>query len=151
MLIGSFFVRPVPLPISESPESDHAHISPTEPRSQRVNSSTRLLNNDNDSEDEDDEMAPYHAAEPTTPAEHYIPEAVTSVEMGLPGSPSRHRSSSQRTRSRGSLRSHGLLSAVPDISGKRLFCTINFWVAFLVLTIREKFPFALDTGELMDV
>ncbi|KAH8834961.1 major facilitator superfamily domain-containing protein [Flagelloscypha sp. PMI_526] len=136
MLIGAIFVRPVPLPMSEGGVGTldtSAHeplLSPNEPRSQRVNSSTALIGDD----DSDDDMGYTHRAEPTTPAADYIPGAESSLELGVSRSMSRNRSESRRS-SASRAKASAMALGQRDISGKRLFLSLDFWTATIVLSI----------------
>ncbi|KAK0492757.1 major facilitator superfamily domain-containing protein [Armillaria luteobubalina] len=132
-VVGYFFIRPIPLPASEQryvPEED-AEAVPYHENSSR----TRLLV----SEDEDHVIL--HHASPTTPAKDFIPGAADDLEL----SPSRSMSPPQinipRNRSRSSGRSFSLAGRSlmyekpPNIYGRKLWCTLEFWLMCSILSL----------------
>ncbi|KIK64712.1 hypothetical protein GYMLUDRAFT_240671 [Collybiopsis luxurians FD-317 M1] len=152
MLIGFIFVRPIPLPPSETPhnpidvdraEADAASLAPS------IISATGQHEYHNDSrthplaaqpEEEELEAGLGHRHMPTTAAEEYIPDARAGIELSPPRGglsrsprPSRHRSSSARRSFSGAGKL--FLEAGPNVFGVKLWSSIDFWIPFISMSL----------------
>jgi len=140
MILGYFFVRPIPLPSAIHNEYEEIDYAEAEAASlvpsvlhHENNSQTTLL-------DHDEELARGHHQDPTTPSEEYIPDARTAVEL----SPAR--SHAYRSRSRSHVRGGRSVSRTgkpliehgPNIFGKTLWTSIDFWILFVSLSLGER-------------
>ncbi len=141
MIAGFFFVRAVPPVHHDSGESTgqgdiaYGRTSDVEapPVGLRDGSRTPLLR-----EHPNSPLGHAHVRTPTTPAIEYIPEALSGVEL----SPTR--SEPQRTIARSLSRARSVkersLSKFgriePNIYGRALWCTAEFWLLFVILSLR---------------
>lgn len=134
-VVGYFFIRPVPLPASEQryiPEGD-AEAAPYHENSSR----TQLLVS------EDEGHTIFHHASPTTPAKDYIPGAADALELSPSRSMSPPQINAPRHRSRSSGRSFSLAGRslmhdkAPNIYGRKLWCTLEFWLMCSILSLRR--------------
>lgn len=73
-----------------------------------------------------------HERSPTTPAMDYIPDAAVGVELSPTRSLSRRSHVKEVTHSKSNER---------DISGRALWCTAEFWILFLILSLCESSAF----------
>ena len=106
MILGFFFVRPVPLPLPEDREVYSETSSSAYEQRNSTSSRTPLLNHDISGQDDDDAQ---------------------------PSLRSRHRETSRRSLSRGAAMALDLL---PNVYGKRLWCSSDFWMLFGIHSIR---------------
>jgi hypothetical protein len=108
MIVGFFFVRPIPLPPSEPLHT----LEHGEPAFSGLNSHTPLLS---DSEEEETSRG-------------------SDVELSSPGGAAlTHR----RNRSRNAARLSNQEESV-DISGKALWLSVDFWILFSILALRKS-------------
>lgn len=115
MILGFFFVRPVPLPEEELDREVYSETrSPA--YEQRNDSHTPLLNHDLHINRQDDDGARI------------------SVELN-PSLRSPNRETSRRSLSRGAAM---VLDMLPNIHGKRLWCSSDFWLLCAILSIRAS-------------
>ena len=144
MILGFFLVRPIPLP----PSKERRHADIEEPRAAAISSRlahddsshTRLLGGDSDdsliSDGEVDDQGSYYAQHTTAADAGAVlpPYASRSEEEDrtLELSPSRH----QRGRSFGQ-GAVETLDELPNVYGKRLWKSGDFWLLFSILSIRE--------------
>ncbi|THU96907.1 MFS general substrate transporter [Dendrothele bispora CBS 962.96] len=141
MVIGFFFVRPIPLPSSGAIQQDYEDIDYAEAEAASLVPS--VLNHQNSSQTtllaHDEELARGgHHQDPTTPSEEYIPDARVSVELASPT-----RSQANRSRSRSHIRGRRSFSRTgrpliehgPNIFGKALWTSIDFWILFVSLSL----------------
>ncbi|KAF5352104.1 hypothetical protein D9757_013761 [Collybiopsis confluens] len=164
MLIGFIFIRPIPLPPSEIPhnhidvdsaEADTASLAPSvisSPFRENINDSrTYLLSHD---ESLEAGVGIGHRQIPTTAAEEYVPDARTGIELspprlgvspsprssfgraGSPGVANGHRRSSSRP----SFSQGGrlLLETGPNLYGKKLWMSIDFWIPFISMSLLPR-------------
>ncbi|KAJ3777370.1 major facilitator superfamily domain-containing protein [Lentinula raphanica] len=157
MLIGFIFVRPIPLPPSETHhdiivgngvdrvEADAASLSPSilSVQVHENDSRTHLLTTQERDEGLGLEAGLGHRQVPTTPLEEYIDDARggSGIELSPPRGvsrsprpgPGRHRSSSSRR----SFSQSGkqLLDVGPNIFGVKLWTSIDFWIPFISLSL----------------
>jgi hypothetical protein len=132
MIIGFFYVRPIPLPPFESARAteasfrDSAVVDASAVFQQDNNSETPLLGEDRD---EDGQTL-----------EYVVPEYRNSVELSPPLSVEsghrRSRSRRERNRSLGA-RASTLLDGQPNIHGKALWKSPDFLLLFLILSLCE--------------
>ncbi|KAK7444060.1 hypothetical protein VKT23_015457 [Stygiomarasmius scandens] len=137
MILGYFFVRPIPLPSAIHNEYEEIDYAEAEAASLVPS----VLHHENSSQtallDHDEELAHGHHQNPTTPSEEYIPDARTAVEL----SPAR--SHAYRSRSRSHVRGGRSVSRTgkpliehgPNIFGKTLWTSIDFWILFVSLSL----------------
>lgn len=157
MLVGFIFVQPIPLPPSEAhheyldvdqAEADAASLAPSilSAPAHENDSRTHLLTHDRE---EGLESGFGHRQVPTTAVEEYIPEARggAGIELSPPRGvsrsplPGRHRSRS--TRRSFSQSGKQLLDIGPNIYGVKLWTSIDFWIPFISLSLRQS-PFILS-------
>ncbi|KAI0820729.1 MFS general substrate transporter [Trametes gibbosa] len=160
MILGFFFVRPIPPPHTDPTGrlEDGAPGTPTEygtgdgfgissPTTYSVDNSshTHLLARDIDDEEEElvreagieleeeEPLAP-SSAHVQAASDYVVPSQMDSVALS-PGV-ARHRSHSARSVSR-SLRSHmgKTLDGQPNVHGKRLFRSLDFWLLFAICSL----------------
>lgn len=147
MILGFFFVRPIPLPPSELVHGlEHGRVDVRHDEATAVNSSsifqsiddsqTRLLN-----DDESEETSSKILSNP--PADQ-SPDSLASLEL----SPTRSSRSSRPSISRAAKTLH---EGLPNIFGMQLWCTVDFWLLFTILSIRMCFPFLLLRVSLIPV
>ncbi|KAF5364602.1 hypothetical protein D9758_005619 [Tetrapyrgos nigripes] len=141
MIIGFFFVRPIPLPSSGTLHDDYGDIDYAEAEAASLVPS--VLHHDNTSRtvllNQDEELHDHHQ-EPTTPSEEYIPGASVAVELSPPRSDTSH---ANRSRSRSHVRGGRSISRTgkplieqgPNIFGKKLWCSLDFWILFVSLSL----------------
>ncbi|KAI0368451.1 MFS general substrate transporter [Pilatotrama ljubarskyi] len=163
MILGFLFVRPIPPPHTDStrrmedgtPESPADYgvgegLGSGSPRAYSIDntSHTHLLapNADEDGEEEEREPAVELEEEeplvssihPHAPSDYVVPGQVDSVALSpTRGGLARHRSHSSRSISRRSIRSNAekTVDGEPNIHGKRLFKTAEFWLLFTVCAL----------------
>ena len=114
MILGFFFVRPVPLP-EEEPNCDvySETISSASAYDLHNSSHTPLLNNINGQDDDDSQIG---------------------VELS---SSMRSQNSETPTHRRNISRSTAMaLDILPNLHGKKLWCSSDFWLLFGILSIR---------------
>jgi hypothetical protein len=114
MILGYFFVRPIPLP-EENPNHEGYSEASSSSYDQHNNSHTPLLNHDNISGQDDN-------------------DAQIGADLELSSSPRSQNSDISRP-----IPSHGTpttLDMLPNIYGKKLWCSSNFWLLFSILSIR---------------
>jgi len=113
MMLGSFFVRPIPLPEQEDTVGNHEGYSETSTSAsayeQHNNSRTRLLN---------------HA--------HVEGNLQDDDHVALSPSHSPVSDSHRRSLSRGTALA---LDMLPNLHGKKLWCSSDFWLLFVILSI----------------
>ena len=107
MILGFFFVRPVPLPEDELNREVHSETS-SSANEQRNSSRTPLLNHDLHIDRQDDD------------------DVRIGVEID-PSLRSQNYGSSSRSSSGG---------AMPNVHGKKLWCSSDFWLLFGIQSIR---------------
>ena len=115
MILGFFFVRPIPLPEEEINREVYSEAS-SSAYEQRNSTHTPLLYHDphiNEQDDDDDDTR-------------------IGVELS-PTSRSQSRETSRRSLSRGAAMTLDLL---PNVHGKKLWCSSDFWLLFSILSIR---------------
>jgi hypothetical protein len=113
MILGFFFVRPVPLPEEELNREVYSETSsPT--YEQRDSSHTPLLNHDIQINEQDDD------------------DARIGVEPN-PSLRSQNCETSRRSLSRGAAMAIGML---PNVHGMKLWCSGDFWLLFGIHSIR---------------
>jgi hypothetical protein len=113
MILGFFFVRPVPLPEEELNREVYSETSsPT--YEQRDNSHTPLLNHDLQINEQDDD------------------DARIGIELS-PSLRSQDCEISRRSLSRGAATA---LDMLPNVHGKKLWCSSDFWLLCGILSIR---------------
>lgn len=171
MIVGFFFVKPIPLPLSESidslehgvfAEEDEDDFSSQSPIFQRENNShTHLLGQSDEHEvliDEDErarnasvELHPSHMPEHT---DYLVPGAQSAVPMDSPPRP-RYRSRSSLSVPRDSLAqsAHKMMDGLPNIHGLGLASSTKFWLLFTVNSLCEFqiAPFGYSLSALMPV
>ncbi|KAJ3854602.1 major facilitator superfamily domain-containing protein [Lentinula lateritia] len=152
MLVGFIFVQPIPLPPSEAhheyldvdqAEADAASLAPSilSAPAHENDSRTHLLTHDRE---EGLESGLGHRQVPTTAVEEYISEARggAGIELSPPRGisrsprPGRHRSRS--TRRSFSQSGKQLLDIGPNIYGVKLWASIDFWIPFISLSLRQS-------------
>ena len=112
MILGFFFVRPVPLPEEELNREVYSETS-SSAYERRNSSHTPLLNHElHNGQDEDD--------------------ARVAVELN-PSSRSQNCETSRRSLSRGAAMA---LDMLPNVHGKKLWCNSDFWLLCGILSIR---------------
>jgi hypothetical protein len=126
MILGFFFVQPIPLPEDEAPVVNREGHSETSSSAyeQLDNSRTRLLDHDhiegNDQmvgqDDEDDSYT----------------RTGDNVELSA-SSGSQDDESRRRSLSRGAAMA---LDMLPNLHGMKLWCSSDFWLLFVILSIR---------------
>ncbi|KAF9030349.1 MFS general substrate transporter [Hymenopellis radicata] len=140
MIAGFFFVRAVPPVEHDSAESngqgDVAYGRTSDVEAPPVvvgdGSRTPLLR-----EHPNSPLGHGHVRSPTTPAIEYIPEALAAVEL----SPTRSEPSRSIARSLSRARSAKERSVLrpgliePNIYGRALWCTAEFWLLFVILAL----------------
>ena len=163
MILGFFFVHPIPLPLPDisnriesaidDSDEDDGGLGPRSPGYSRANTShTHLLASDADESDdepngrpieleEEEPLVPAHPSH-TQAASDYVVESSSADTLMLSPSPgfTRHRSSSGRSSSsRRTVRSQSDkgLDGTLNIHGKRLFTTGNFWLLFIISSLRK--------------
>ena len=112
MILGFFFVRPVPLP-EEEPNREVYSETTSSADEQRNSSHTPLLNHDLHIDEQDDD--PRIEVEPNPLLRS--PDCETS----------------RRSLSRGAAMA---LDMLPNVHGKKLWCSSDFWLLFVILSIR---------------
>ena len=110
MVLGFFFVRPVPLPEEELNREDYS-VTSSSAYDQRNGSYTPLLDYDPHGNEQDDDDA--------------------RIELS-PSSRSQSRETSRGILSRGATMAFDML---PNIYGKKLWCSSDFWLLFGILSI----------------
>jgi hypothetical protein len=146
MIIGFFLVRPIPL----LPSKERLHADIEDPREAAISSElahddsiyTRLLGGDSDdnlnSDEEVDDQDSYYAQHTTAAdAGALLPPCASRSEEDdrtLELSPSRHHLGRSLSLSQGAVES---LDGLPDVYGKRLWKSGDFWLLFSILSIRE--------------
>lgn len=149
MIMGFFLIRPIPLP----PSKERLHADIEDPRDAAIssglahddNSHTRLLGGDSDdnlnSDGEVDDQGSYYAQHTTAADAGAVlpPYASRSEEddRTLELSPSRHQHGRSLSLSQGAVES---LDGLPNVYGKRLWKSGDFWLLFSILSIRELMP-----------
>ena len=113
MILGFFFVRPVPLPEEELNREVYSETS-SSAYEQRDISYTPLLNYDPHINGQDDD------------------DAQIGVELS-PSLRSQSRETSRESLSRGPAVA---LDMLPNVYGKKLWCSSDFWLLFGILSIR---------------
>ncbi|KAI0655262.1 MFS general substrate transporter [Cubamyces menziesii] len=162
MILGFLFVRPIPPPHIDSTRrlEDGTPVSPADygvgeglgtgsPTTYSVEntSHTHLLARDEDEEDEDartpaieleEEEPLVSSTHAQATSDYVVPGQVDSVALspthaGL----TRHRSHSSRSISRRSIQTHldKTADGQPNIHGKRLFKTLDFWLLFTICSL----------------
>ena len=110
MVLGFFFVRPVPLPEEELNREDYS-VTSSSAYDQRNGSYTPLLDYDPHGNEQDDDDA--------------------RIELS-PSSRSQSRETSRGSLSRGATMAFDMS---PNIYGKKLWCSSDFWLLFGILSI----------------
>lgn len=160
MILGFFFVRPIPPPHIDQTgrlergadeTSDYGvgeGLGGGSPTTYSVhnNSHTHLLSQDDEDEDRGDALGLDGEEEPLVSPSHVqatsdyvVPATSESVMLSTPhAGHTRHRPQSSRSLSRHSARSqHKSLDVAVNIHGKRLFTTVDFWLLFTISSLRE--------------
>lgn len=143
MIMGFFLVRPIPLP----PSKERLHTDIEDPRDAAIssglahddNSHTRLLGGDSDdnlnSDGEADDQGSYYAQYTTAADAGAVlpPYASRSEEddRTLELSPSRHQHGRSLSLSQGA----ESLDELPNVYGKRLWKSGDFWLLFSILSV----------------
>ena len=146
MILGFFLVRPIPLP----PSKERLHADIEEPRAAAISSGlaldnsshTRLLGGDSDdnliSDGEVDDQGSYYAQHTTAADAGAVlpPYASRSEEEDrtLELSPSRQQRGRSLSFGQGGAET---LDELPNVYGKRLWKSGDFWLLFSILSIRE--------------
>ena len=164
MILGFFFILPIPPPpLDTTARLEHAiddsdddygareglGAGPPTTYSPANNSHTHLLSHDADDDDEpsgsrielEEEEEPLVPTPRTQQTSDYVVETASDALMLSPTREgfTRHRTNSARSSSRRSVRSalDKGPEGTPNIHGKRLFTTANFWLLFTIASLRE--------------
>ena len=114
MILGFFFVRPIPLPEEELVREVRSETSSESSAYEQRNSYTPLLNHDLQIDGQDDD------------------DAGRGIEL----SPSLHSPNCDSPRRSLSLSAAMALDVLPNVHGKKLWCNSDFWMLCGILSIR---------------
>ncbi|KAH7916644.1 major facilitator superfamily domain-containing protein [Hygrophoropsis aurantiaca] len=134
MLIGLVIVRPVPLPSMKSVIGVEGGLS-TGSYSRISDAARSPFLNDNDSNTPLLQAGSHHEQDPSVASTYHVPQASNAVEL----SPSRdsidRRHSRASTQRRSFSSAARLLDVSPNIHGKRLWMTPDFYVIFAIMSL----------------
>lgn len=140
MIVGFFFIRTIPLPSEHSESAPETAVEDPSANYQGPSDSRAPLLGHYPDDVEVGSPTPRHKRDLTIPFEPYVPEVRDLVELSPTSSIPDEITHETRQRSRSSRRSFGmgakmLYDGLPNIHGRALFFSGDFWLVFTILSL----------------